>query len=115
MSIPEPEPAPPEPPPALPTLVRVSRAFSQRLPTQRTIDALVKIEGAEFGDLAQHQPFRLTAFRALQRDFPDYDPTALWMHAYDTEVEVEDENPTNGTSPTSGPSSPVTGAFVPAT
>ena len=106
------EAAPPE---ALPTLVKVTAAFSQRMPAQRVLDLLTKIEGASFGDLANAQPFRIVAFRALLRDFPDYDTTALWMHAYDTEVEVEDINPTNGTSPTSGPPSPATGAFVPAT
>jgi hypothetical protein len=102
----------PEP---LPTLVRVSTAFSQRMPTQRVLDQLSRIEGSDFGALATAQPFRIVAFRALLRDFPDYDVTALWMHAYDTEVEMEDVNPTNGTSPTSGPPSVGTGDYVPQT
>ena len=104
---------PPEPPPPLPALVKVTTAFSQRMPTQRTLDALTRIEGADFGELATAQPFRIVAFRALLRDFPDYDLTALWMHAYDTEVEVEDINPTNGTSATSEPLSAGTGDFGP--
>ena len=102
-------------PEALPTLVRVSTAFSQRMPTQRVLDQLSRIEGSDFGTLASAQPFRIVAFRALLRDFPDFDTTALWMHAYDTEVEIEDINPTNGTSPTSGPPSVVTGEYIPQT
>jgi hypothetical protein len=85
---------------ALPTIVRVSTEFSARLPSQRVLDQLSRIEGANFGELAQAQPFRIVAFRALLRDFPSYDTTALWLHAYDVEVEVEDANPTNGKSQT---------------
>ena len=65
---------------------------------------------AGFAELAQTQPFRIVAFRALLRDFPDYDPTALWMHAYDVEVDVLAENPTNGNAPTSALGSAVSGA-----
>jgi hypothetical protein len=91
---------------SLPTLVHVSASFSARLPTQRVLDLITKIEGGvNFGELAQSQPFRIVAFRALVRDFPRRDPTSLWMHAYDVEVEVEIENPTNGTSPTREPGS----------
>jgi hypothetical protein len=102
-------------PVVLPDLVKVSTAFSQRMPSQRLLDELTKVEGADFAQLAGAQPFRIVAFRALVRDFPDYDRTTLWMHAYDTEVEVSDINPTNGTSPTSGPPSVATGGFVPPT
>jgi len=95
----------------LPTLVHVSTAFSARLPSQRVLDLLLRIEGgADFGQLAATQPFRIVAFRALLRDFPERDPTSLWMHAYDVEVEVEDANPTNGTSPTHELPSVATGA-----
>jgi hypothetical protein len=94
----------------LPALVRVSTAFSARLPTQRVMDLLAQAEGgADFGELAQRQPFRIVAFRALLRDFPERDPTSLWLHAYDTEVEVEDVNPTNGKSPIPEHASPSTG------
>jgi hypothetical protein len=92
----------------LPTLVRVNQAFSARLPSQRTLDLLTKIEGVDFAALAQNAPFRIVAFRALLRDYPERDPTSLWMHAYDVEVEVADENPTNGKSPTPEPGSAAT-------
>jgi hypothetical protein len=91
----------------LPTLLKIDQAFSSRLPSQRVLDMLGKVEVDDFGTLAQHQPFRIVAFRALLRDFPDYDVTALWMHAYDCEVEVTDANPTNGRSAT-----PVLGSVV---
>jgi hypothetical protein len=93
----------------LPTLVHVSQAFSARLPSQRTLDLITRIEGVDFAQLATSAPFRIVAFRALLRDYPAYDPTTLWLHAYDVEVEVEDINPTNGSSPTPGPLSAATG------
>jgi hypothetical protein len=93
----------------LPTLVHVSQAFSARLPSQRVLDMVTKIEGIDFAALATSAPFRLVAFRALLRDYPSRDPTSLWMHAYDVEVEVTDANPTNGSSPMLGPISAVIG------
>jgi hypothetical protein len=94
----------------LPTLVRVTQAFTSRLPSQRVLDLVTRIEGIDFAALATAAPFRIVAFRALLRDFPERDPTSLWMHAYDVEVEVEDANPMNGSSPTLGLDSAVTGA-----
>jgi hypothetical protein len=94
---------------ALPTLLHVSQAFSGRLPSQRVLDMLSRIEGVDFGQLAQTQPFRIVAFRALVRDYPERDPTSLWMHAYDVEVEVDDINPTNGSGPTPSLGSAITG------
>ena len=99
-----------EEPVRLPDLVACSDAFAGRLPSQRVLDLVAKIEPDGFAVLAQTQPFRIVAFRVLLRDFPDYDPTALWLHAYDVEVQVVVENPTNGTSPTPGPDSAVIGA-----
>jgi hypothetical protein len=93
----------------LPALVRVTQAFSARLPSQRTLDLITRIEGVDFAALAQSAPFRIVAFRALLRDYPERDPTSLWMHAYDVEVEVDEVNPTNGSSPTPGPISAATG------
>jgi hypothetical protein len=85
---------------SLPTLVRVSLAFSQRMPSQRVLDLMSRLEGAEFTALATTQPFRIIAFRALLRDYPGRDPASMWLHAYDVEVEVEQPNPTNGSTPT---------------
>jgi hypothetical protein len=84
---------------ALPTLVQVSQAFSSRLPSQRVLDMLTRTEGIDFAALAQNQPGRLLAFRALLRDYPERDTASLWLHAYDVEVEIEDVNPTNGKLP----------------
>ena len=104
-------PAPPPPDEALPTLVYVTNAFNARLPSQRVLDLIDRLEGGSFMELIQAQPFRLVAFRALLRDYPDRDPASLWLHAYDTEVEVSDENPTNGNGPTAGPGSPGSGTW----
>jgi hypothetical protein len=103
----EPQPDATEP---LPLLITVSTAFSSRLPSQRVLDQLDQIEGIGFAALAQSQPFRIVAFRALLRDFPDRDATSLWAHAYDVEVEVEDVNPTNGKLPMPGLGSAAIGA-----
>jgi hypothetical protein len=89
--------------------VKVSASFSARLPSQRVLDQLARIEGVQFGELAQSSPFRIVAFRALMRDYPQRDPTSLWMHAYDVEVEVDTESPFNGRSPTPEPGSLITG------
>lgn len=95
--------------PDLPLLVQCDAAFAARLPSQRVLDAISRVEVANFGELAQTQPFRITAFRVLLRDYPDRDPTALWHHAYDVEVEVADSNPFDGKLPTLGQSSVASG------
>jgi hypothetical protein len=82
------------------------------MPTQRVIDVVEKIEGGNFGQLVQAQPFRVVAFRALLRDFPDYDTTALWLHSYDVEVEVAEPDPTNGNGQTPAPPSGGTGGSI---
>jgi hypothetical protein len=95
----------------LPELVQCTQAFIARLPSQRVIDLLKRLEpGTKFGDLMEDQPPRMIAFRALLRDYPQRDPTSLWMHAYDVEVGILDVDPTNGSVPTpSLPSVPFTG------
>jgi hypothetical protein len=93
----------------LPFTIEVSMAFSARLPSQRVLDLIDQQEIANFSELAEHQPFRIVAFRALLRDYPDADPGDLWRHAYDTEVDVIMSDPTNGKSPTPAPSSVDTG------
>jgi hypothetical protein len=55
------------------------------------------------------------AFRALVRDHPDRDPTSLWLHAYDVEVDVSEADPTNGKPSTTWPPSATTGAAFPTT
>jgi hypothetical protein len=87
----------------LPLVVSVTQAFNRRLPTQRMVDLLAKAEPtAGFAEVAEHQPFRLVAFRALLRDYPLRDPTSLWLHAYDVEVAIEDVDPTGQPSQTAG-------------
>lgn len=86
---------------ALPTTITVTQSFIARLPSQRNIDLLARLEpGIKFGQLMEDQPSRMIAFRALMRDHPDRDPTSLWLHAYDCEVAIEDVDPTNGSVPT---------------
>ena len=85
----------------LPNLVVVTQEFSARLPTQRVVDTMARAEpGSNFADIAQAQPFRIVAFRALLRDYPGRDPSSLWQHSYDVECQVVEANPTNGRSPT---------------
>ena len=102
---------------ALPAVVTVTQAFTSRLPSQRLLDQIKHAEPSyTFGDLASEQPFRIVAFRALMRDFPGRDPTSLWLHAYDVEVDVvETSNPTNGKSSTVSPLSATTGVAFPVT
>ena len=95
----------------LPTLVYVDQAFNQRLPTQRVMDMLAKLEpGVSLGDLVQTRMPQLVAFRVLLRDYPTRDATSLWLHAYDVEVQIQDTDPTNGNGLTPSQLSAVTGA-----
>lgn len=94
----------------LPQTATVSQSFVARLPSQRVLDILARLEpGAKFGELIENQPPRLIAFRVLLRDHPTRDPASLWLHAYDMEVELVEVDPTNGSVPTlSPPSAPTT-------
>ena len=81
----------------LPTMVAVTQAFASRLPSQRVIDMLTKMEpGLDLGELMTQQPSRVMAFRCLLRDYPTRDPNSLWLHAYDVEVDLVEVDPTNG-------------------
>ena len=95
---------------ALPLMVSCTQSFIARLPSQRVIDLLSKLEPDQrFAELIESQPPRIIAFRALMRDYPNRDMTSLWMHAYDVEVAVVEPDPTNGSVPTlSPPSAPIT-------
>jgi hypothetical protein len=95
----------------LPTTVQASLAFVQRLPTQRVLDQLAKLDGTPFGELQEQQPSRVLAFRCLLRDYPDRDFNSLWMHAYDVEVDLlTDVDPSSVLaqmlSPPSAPTTP---------
>lgn len=94
----------------LPLVVHCDVAFAKRLPSQLALDAISTVEIAGIAELGQTQPFRITAFRVLLRDFPDRDPVELWRHSYYVETEATEENPTDGISPTLGPFSAATGA-----
>jgi len=90
----------------LPDTVYASQAFIARLPSQRVIDMLARLEpDQKFGELIENQPPRMLAFRVLLRDYPRRDPTSLWMHAYDVEVAISEPDPTNGKSSTAWPPS----------
>jgi hypothetical protein len=85
----------------LPELVSVTQAFVARLPAQRIIDQLKRLEpGAKISELMEEQPPRMIAFRVLLRDYPHRDPASLWLHAYDVEVALIEADPTNGHGPT---------------
>jgi hypothetical protein len=94
----------------LPNELTATLAFVRRLPAQRVIDQLRKLEpDMDFGELSTQQPSRVLAFRMLLRMYPLRDMTSLWMHAYDVEVELEEADPTSAPAPTpSPPSAPTT-------
>jgi hypothetical protein len=99
---------------ALPGVIAVTQAFTTRLPSQRLIDDLARLEpDRPFPELAQAQPFRIIAYRKLLADHPDRDKTSLWLHAYDVEVDVVEADPTNGSGPTLTLPSAPTGTFYP--
>ena len=99
----------------LPTLVLVSPAFAERMPTQRVIDAVTRVEGGRFGDIVREQPFRVVAFRALMRDYPGRDLASLWLHSYDVEVEIDAVDPTTALGRMLAPPSAATGDSTPTT
>jgi hypothetical protein len=85
----------------LPNTVTITAAFARRLPSQRVLDTVTKCEDATFTDLAERSWPRVIAFRALLRDYPERDPTSLWMHAYDVETDITDGD---GADPTAAAS-----------
>jgi hypothetical protein len=98
----------------LPTVVQVTRAFTQRLPSQRIIDLVVRLEPARsFPEIAADQAFRLIAMRRLLEEYPDRDETSLWLHSYDVEVDIVEADPTLNGSPTPTPLSAATGVAFP--
>jgi hypothetical protein len=94
----------------LPDEVTATLAFVKRLPSQRVIDQLSKLEsGTSFAELSEQQPSRVLAFRVLLRMFPLRDIPSMWMHAYDVEVILEDVDPTSAVALTAlPPSAPTT-------
>jgi hypothetical protein len=95
----------------LPDTVTVTQSFIARLPSQRLIDLLARLEpDVKFGELMENQPPRMIAFRALIREHPDRDPASLWLAAYDMEVAIAEPDPTNGSGPTRSPPSAATTA-----
>jgi hypothetical protein len=95
---------------ALPLEVAVTQAFCSRMPSQRIIDLLKRLEpDTRFAELVEDQPPRFIAFRALMAAYPGRDPASLWLHAYDVEVAIVEPDPTNGSAPKpSLPSAPIT-------
>jgi hypothetical protein len=73
------------------------------------LDLIDQQEIAKFSELAETQPFRIVAFRALLRDFPNRDPAELWRHSYDTECDVLAPDPTVNGSQTPAPTFAPTG------
>jgi hypothetical protein len=80
----------------LPEVLEATLEFVRRLPSQRMLDALAKLEPEPFGDLQSNQPSRVLAFRTLVRNYPNRDLASLWMHAYECEVQLVDADPTSG-------------------
>ena len=99
----------------LPTVVAVNEGFARRWPSPRLQHVIRDVEGMPFQQVIGDDPSRVTAFRALVRDFPDYDLTALWLHSYDVEVAVVEVDPTPNGSPRAGPPSATIGAAGPTT
>jgi len=94
----------------LPTELEATMAFVKRMPSQRVIDTISKLEGGvPIVELLEQQPSRVLAFRVLLRDYPLRDPTSLWMHAYDCEVDLLDVDPTSLLGQTTSLPSALTG------
>jgi hypothetical protein len=105
-----------DPDAALPLVVSVTKAATTRMPSQRVIDLLARLEpGRPFSDLATEEPFRIVALRQLMADYPERDLTSLWMHAYDVEVQIVEPDPTSSNGPTPTPVSAATGDAFPTT
>jgi len=96
-------------PVVLPLVIRISDAMARRIPSPRLQKTVREVEGRPFQEVMAEDPFRVTVFRLLHEQFPDFDLTALWLHSFDVEAEVEEPNPTNGSSPTPAPPSATTG------
>jgi hypothetical protein len=93
----------------LPDVVKVNAATAARLPSQRVLDMLARIEPTPIGELMTNSTSRVLAFRVLLRDHPARDPASLWAASYDIEVEFEDVDPTSAAAPpTWPPSAPTT-------
>jgi hypothetical protein len=93
----------------LPATISIPAEFAARIPTQRVLDSLAAITPEPLTELMANQATRIIAFRALLREFPERDPTSLWMHAYDVELEIFTPDPTDGRSPTPPRRSATTG------
>jgi hypothetical protein len=109
----QPDPArgrPADPTEPLPATISIPAEFANRIPTQRVLDSLAAITPEPLTELMATQATRIIAYRALLRDYPERDPTSLWAHAYDVELEIVELDPTDGPSPTRPPPSRVTGA-----
>jgi hypothetical protein len=90
----------------LPDMIEVTQSFIARLPSQRIIDLLKRLEpDMKFGELMEDQPPRMIAFRALLRDHPRRDPASLWLHAYDVEVAIAPADPFSPNGQTASPAS----------
>jgi hypothetical protein len=88
----------------LPDTIEATQGFISRLPSQRIIDLLAKLEpGTPFGQLMEGQPSRMIAFRGLLRDHPRRDPASLWMAAYDVEVAILEVDPFSANGRTASP------------
>jgi hypothetical protein len=94
----------------LPTTLDCTLEFVKRLPSQRVLDALARIEPTPFGEIQEAQPTRVLAFRLLVRDHPGRDIASLWLHSYDCEVQLHDADPSAGPGPTPWPGSAPTTA-----
>jgi hypothetical protein len=100
----------------LPTRVQATRTMVQRvIPPQRLQDEIAKLEGRPYKEVAEAQGPRCEIFRVLVRDWPLRDVTSLWLHSYDCELEIVNDDPTNGSLPTPAPLSAVTTGVFPET
>jgi hypothetical protein len=93
----------------LPEVVKVTAETAARLPSQRVLDILARIEPTPITELMANSMSRVLAFRVLMRDHPTRDPASLWAASYDIEVEFETADPTSAVAPATWPPSvPIT-------
>jgi hypothetical protein len=100
---------------ALPTRIKVDTDTAGILPSQRQANIIQAVEEMPVFQVMQAQTLRVMAFRVLAEQYPDYDLTALWLHANDVHIEMATVDPTNGNTTKPELPSAVTGASGPTT
>jgi hypothetical protein len=85
---------------ALPLVVTLKPSFINRFPSPRLARLLLVLEPgyANIAELMTAETYRVAVFRYLVAEFPARDTTSIWMHTFDVEVGLADEDPLESSS-----------------